>query len=71
MKRLYRSKTERILSGVCGGIGVYLDVDPIIIRIVWVILTCLSLGIGIIAYIVCWIIIPEEQGVPTVAPVHV
>ncbi|MCX6689912.1 MAG: PspC domain-containing protein [Methanoregula sp.] len=70
MKRLYRSKTERILGGVCGGIGVHLDVDPIIIRIVWVVLTRLSLGIGIVAYIVCWIIIPEEQGVPTVAPVH-
>ncbi len=70
MKRLYRSKTERILGGVCGGIGVHLDVDPIIIWIVWVVLTCLSLGIGIVAYIVCWIIIPEEQGVPTVAPVH-
>ena len=71
MKRLYRSKTERVLGGVCGGIGVHLDVDPIIIRIVWVILTCLSLGIGIVAYIVCWILIPEEQSVPTVAPVHV
>ncbi len=71
MKRLYRSKTERVLAGVCGGIGVHLDVDPIIIRIVWVILTCLSLGIGIVAYIVCWILIPEEQSVPTVAPVHV
>lgn len=70
MKRLYRSKTDRILGGVCGGISVHLDVDPIIIRIVWVIVTCLSLGIGIIAYLVCWILIPEEQDVPTEAPVH-
>ena len=70
MKRLYRSKTERILGGVCGGIGIHLDVDPIIIRIVWVILTCLSLGIGIVAYLVCWIIVPEEETVHAVAPVH-
>ena len=61
MKRLYRSTTERILGGVCGGIGIHLDVDPIIIRIVWIVLSCLSVGIGIIAYLVCWVIIPEEH----------
>jgi phage shock protein PspC (stress-responsive transcriptional regulator) len=63
MKRLYRSTTERVLGGVCGGIGIHLDVDPIIIRIVWILLTCVSLGIGIIAYLVCWVVIPEEPAV--------
>ena len=60
MKRLYRSKTQRMLGGVCGGIGAHLDVDPTVIRLVWVVLTLLSVGIGIIAYILAWIIVPEE-----------
>jgi phage shock protein PspC (stress-responsive transcriptional regulator) len=70
MKRLYRSTTERILGGVCGGIGIHLDVDPIIIRIIWIVLTCISLGIGIIAYLVCWVIIPEEPHVQNGNQVH-
>jgi phage shock protein PspC (stress-responsive transcriptional regulator) len=60
MKRLYRSKNERLLGGVCGGIGQYYDTDPNLIRILWVVLTLLSVGIGLIAYLVAWIIIPEE-----------
>ena len=60
MKRLYRSKTQRVVAGVCGGIGAHLDVDPTVIRLVWVVLTLLSVGIGIIAYIIAWIIVPEE-----------
>ena len=58
MKRLYRSKDNRVLCGVCGGIGDYLSVDPTIIR-----LLCLLLGFtgsGLIAYIVAAVIIPEE-----------
>ncbi len=64
MKRLYRSRTERILGGVCGGIGEYSDVDPTIIRLIWVVLTLLSLGVGLVAYIIAWIIIPEGQNEP-------
>ena len=60
MRRLYRSKKERLLGGVCGGIGQYYDTDPNLIRILWVVLTLLSVGIGVIAYIVAWILIPEE-----------
>lgn len=58
MKRLDRSKDNRVLCGVCGGIGDYLNVDPTIIR-----LLCLLLGFtgsGLIAYIVAAVIIPEE-----------
>ena len=58
MKRLYRSKDNRVLCGVCGGIGDYLNVDPTIIR-----LLCFLLGFtgsGLIAYIVAAVIIPEE-----------
>ncbi|MFA5348173.1 MAG: PspC domain-containing protein [Methanoregula sp.] len=59
MKRLYRSKKERILGGVCGGLGEHLDVDPTVIRLIWAVVTVLSLGTGIIVYILAWIIIPE------------
>ena len=60
-KKLYRSKKEKILGGVCSGIGEYLDADPTIIRLAWILLTLLSLGVGIIAYLIAWIIIPEGK----------
>ncbi|HZD60908.1 MAG TPA: PspC domain-containing protein [Anaerolineae bacterium] len=57
-RRLYRSRENRVIAGVAGGIGEYFGVDPTIIRLAWVFLTLLG-GAGIIAYIVAWIIIPE------------
>ena len=59
VKRLYRSRNERILGGVCGGLGEYFGVDPVVIRLIWVVLTLLTLFMGIIVYIIAWIIIPE------------
>ncbi len=58
-KRIYRSRTEKILGGVCGGIGQYFDVDPVFIRLIAVILlfTC---GSGILIYLCAWILIPLE-----------
>ena len=58
MKNLYRSKKNRLIAGVCGGIGEYLDVDPTLIRLLWVFLSLQ--GVGIVGYIIAWIIIPEE-----------
>ncbi|MCK4688867.1 MAG: PspC domain-containing protein [Candidatus Marinimicrobia bacterium] len=58
MKRIYRSKTQKIIGGVCGGFGEYFDIDPVIIRVIWFIL--LLGGIGVLAYIIAWIIIPIE-----------
>lgn len=61
MKRLYRSKKDRMLCGVCGGIAEYFNVDPTLIRILWVILSLLGVVFpGILAYIICCIIIPEN-----------
>ena len=60
IKRLYRSKTNRVIGGVCGGMGEYFGIDPTIIRLIWVILALMG-GTGIIAYIIAWIIIPEEK----------
>lgn len=61
-KRLYRSRKERMIAGVCGGIAEYLDADPTIIRLLWAIGTLFSMGIGILAYLIAWIIIPEKPG---------
>ncbi len=58
MKKIYRSKSQKIIGGVCGGLGEYLDIDPVIIRIIWFIL--LLGGVGLLAYIIAWIIIPIE-----------
>ena len=59
VKRLYRSRHERVFGGVCGGIGEYLNVDPVVVRLIWVVLTLLTMFMGIIVYLIAWIIIPE------------
>lgn len=59
-KRLYRSRTNRMISGVCGGIAEYFNVDPTVIRLIAVLLFFMGAVIGgIIAYIICAAIIPE------------
>jgi phage shock protein C len=58
-KQLYRSKHNRVISGVCGGIAEYLDLDPTLIRLLWVLITIPG-GIGFIGYLVSIIIIPEN-----------
>jgi phage shock protein PspC (stress-responsive transcriptional regulator) len=65
--RLYRSRDERVLAGVAGGLADYLDVDPSLVRVVWVILALFSGGGFLIAYIVMAFVVPEEPWVP-VAP---
>ena len=57
-KKLYRSQDERMIAGVCGGIGEYFDIDPTLIRLLTVAFI-LAGGSGIFGYIVGWIIIPE------------
>jgi phage shock protein C len=58
-KRLYRSRTDKILAGICGGIGKYLDIDPIIIRLIFIVLL-FTVGSGILIYLIAWILIPLE-----------
>jgi phage shock protein C len=57
---LRRSRGDRMLAGVCGGLGRYLGVDPVLLRIAFVVLA-LANGIGLVAYVVAWIAIPEER----------
>ena len=59
VRRLYRSRNNRMLGGVCFGLADYLNIDPTIVRIAWVLFTALG-GAGLLAYIICWIIIPEN-----------
>ena len=59
-KRLFRSRKNRMIAGVCGGIGEYLEIDPTVVRLIWVLLVFLSFGAAIIAYIIAWIIVPEK-----------
>jgi phage shock protein PspC (stress-responsive transcriptional regulator) len=67
MKRLYRSRKDRVIAGVCGGIGDYFEIDPTLIRLIWLLLGLT--GTGILAYIVAWVMIPEEPGsAPATAP---
>lgn len=59
VKRLYRSREERWLAGICGGLGNYFSSDPTVIRVLFVLFS-LVIGGGIIAYIILWIVIPLE-----------
>jgi phage shock protein C len=69
-RRLYRSRTNRVIGGVCGGLGEYLGVDPVVIRLIWAIAIFLG-GVGLIAYILCLVIIPETpSGVTQVAQTY-
>ena len=58
-KKLYRSRTERWLAGVCGGLGTYFGIDPTLVRVLLVILA-LTFGSGFLIYLVLWLIIPLE-----------
>jgi phage shock protein PspC (stress-responsive transcriptional regulator) len=57
---LYRSRTDRMLGGVCGGAARMLGVDAAILRIALAAATLLGFGSGIVVYLVCWLIVPEE-----------
>ncbi len=65
VRRVRRSRQDRVIGGVCGGLGRYLQVDPVLLRIAAVALA-LSGGLGVLAYIIAWIVIPEETGTESV-----
>jgi phage shock protein C len=59
MKKLYRSRTDRKVAGVCGGLAQYFNIDPVIVRLIWILFVLLG-GSGIIIYIIAWIVVPLE-----------
>ncbi len=58
-KRLYKSSTNRMIDGVCAGIGEYFNIDPTLVRLAWILFCALG-GSGIIAYIIAAIVIPRN-----------
>ncbi len=67
-KRLYRSETNRIFAGICGGIGEYANIDPVLLRFIWLLVVIFTgLVPGVLAYIIAIFIIPER---PVLAGVH-
>ena len=59
-KRVYKSRTNRVFCGVCGGLGEYFDIDPVIVRLIFVAI-CFAGGSGILAYIVAAIVMPDDD----------
>jgi phage shock protein PspC (stress-responsive transcriptional regulator) len=57
-KKLALSKTDKKITGVCGGFAEYLDMDPTLVRLIWVIMA-LCVGWGVVGYLVAWIVMPE------------
>ena len=60
-KKLYRSKTNRMIAGVCGGIADYFNIDPVIVRLGAVLLLLITGGAALVGYIVLWVIVPEAD----------
>ena len=58
-KRLQRSRTEKMLGGVCGGLAAYFGVDPTLVRVLWIAMT-LIVGVGILLYLILWVVMPLE-----------
>jgi phage shock protein C len=58
-RKLYRSRTNRMLAGVCGGLAEYTNMDPTVVRVLFVVLAIL--GIGVVLYPVMWILVPEQK----------
>ena len=66
-RKLYRSDTERIIAGVCGGLGEYLDVDPTVIRLLFILAVLAGFGSGIVVYIILMFIMPLRNQATTVS----
>ncbi|OPJ56439.1 PspC domain-containing protein [Alkalithermobacter paradoxus] len=58
-KQIYKSNQNKIIGGVCGGIAEYFEIDPTLVRLFWVLISTMGVGVG--AYIICLIIIPERK----------
>jgi phage shock protein C len=58
-RKLYRSTRDKWVAGVCGGLAEHFDVDPVIVRLLWIVVTVLSAGIGIIAYLALWVFVDK------------
>jgi phage shock protein C len=62
--RLQRSRTERIIGGVCGGLAEYFNVDPVLVRIIFVVITLMG-GAGALLYVILWAVVPLAPPPPS------
>jgi phage shock protein C len=63
-RKLYRSRTDRMVAGVCGGIAEYSNMDPTIVRVLMVVLVFVTGGFALLAYPILWMIVPESPQHP-------
>ncbi len=72
VRRLYRSRTERMIAGVCGGFAEYANTDPTVVRALFILLAVFTGGAALLAYPILWVIVPEEPApwptTPTTPP---
>ncbi len=63
-RQLLRSRDQRVIAGICAGIGRYLSIDPVVVRVGYLVLVVVTGGVALLAYPLMWIIVPEEPAVP-------
>ena len=71
-KKLYRSTQDKWIAGVCGGLAEHFDMDPVLVRLIWIAVTIFSAGIGLIAYLLFWIFVkkyPSYYQLPPQPPI--
>lgn len=66
-RRLYRSRTDSVWTGVAGGVAEWLGWDPALVRVAWVILTFVTAGFALLVYVVMWVVVPEAPEGPAAA----
>ena len=59
-KRLTRDVNNKKIAGVCAGIANYFDLDPTLVRVIWILLVCVA-GTGVLAYLIAWAVMPEDS----------
>jgi phage shock protein C len=68
VRRLYRSRNQRMVAGVCGGIAEYSNLDPTLVRVLFILLAFVTGGCTLLAYPVLWIVVPDQPAVPASYP---
>ena len=66
-KRLIRTREGRLVAGVCSGIGEYVGIDPTVVRLIFVALSLVTVGVFVLVYLAAWILIPEEGEATSIA----
>ncbi len=67
-KKLYRSRTDKMFAGVCGGLGQYLGMDPTLIRLIFALLAVIGVGSSIVVYLIMMLVVPLEPETPLTPP---